>query len=67
MKKIDVMYKCPVCGNEVNGEYDICDKCGWENDPIQTENPDMRGGANVMSLNQAIEAYNNSGMTFFNG
>ena len=28
-----------------------------KNDPIQEEHPDMRGGANVMSLYEAKQAY----------
>jgi hypothetical protein len=36
--------------------YEICD-CGWQNDPIQTKDPDFKGGANRMSLNEAKVAY----------
>lgn len=52
--------KCPVCGKyefEREGDYDICPVCGWENDGIQNSSPDMSGGANHMSLNEAREAY----------
>ncbi len=49
--------KCPCCGETVVGEYDICEVCFWENDPIQLSKPDMRGGANRMSLNEARIAY----------
>ena len=38
-------------------EYDICDICLWENDPIQLDEPDLEGGANQMSLNEARQAY----------
>lgn len=51
---------CPVCGKykfEEVGDYDICEVCGWENDPLQMERPDYRGGANHMSLSEAREAY----------
>lgn len=34
-------------------EYDICDACGWENDPIQLLHPNFEGGANKDSLEQA--------------
>lgn len=48
--------KCPVCGNntfcETNYEYDICKECFWEYDPVQVEDPDFPGGANVHSLNE---------------
>ena len=48
---------CPCCGKTLVGEYDICDVCSWENDPIQLNNPDFQGGANQMSLNEAKRAY----------
>lgn len=51
---------CPVCGKyefEEKGDYDICEVCNWENDPLQTAEPDYKGGANHMSLNEAREAY----------
>ena len=48
---------CPCCGKEKVGEYDICSICSLENDPIQEEHPDMKGGANAMNLNEARKAY----------
>ena len=51
---------CPVCGEyifEEFGDYDICDVCYWENDPVQHRAPDYRGGANKMSLNEARAAW----------
>ena len=53
-------YRCPVCGKhyfEEIGAYEICPVCGWEDDPVQRREPDLRGGANEMSLYEAIEAY----------
>ncbi|SFT05174.1 CPCC family cysteine-rich protein [Marininema halotolerans] len=49
---------CPCCGyltfdEDSLGEYEICDVCFWEDDPIQRENPTVAGGANVESLEQA--------------
>ncbi len=45
---------CPCCGQfefeEVNG-YEVCEVCGWEDDPYQFENPD-KTGANHISLNE---------------
>ncbi len=38
-------------------EYDICEVCDWENDPVQLWKPDREGSANKMSLNDAREAY----------
>lgn len=40
-------------------EYEICDECLWENDPVQLDDPDFAGGANEMSLNEAREVYRN--------
>ena len=51
--------KCPCCGKAYVDEYEICDECSWENDPIQLDDPDFDGGANDMSLNEAREAYRN--------
>nr|WP_315086140.1 CPCC family cysteine-rich protein [uncultured Lachnoanaerobaculum sp.] len=53
-------HKCPVCGKfefEYEGSFDICEICGWHDDPIQGENPDEKACANKMSLNEAREAY----------
>jgi len=51
-------FACPCCGYKTytempNGDYDICDVCFWEDDPIQFANPDYEGGANKPSLRQA--------------
>lgn len=48
---------CPCCGKTRVDEFDICDECFWENDPVQFDDPDFAGGANEMSLNEAREAY----------
>lgn len=48
--------KCPVCNQhefDHDDDYDICPICGWENDGIQNANPNFKGGANPMSLNEA--------------
>ena len=59
MKNLSEINKilCPVCGKFHVEEYDICEICNWENDPIQLRKPDFEGGANKMSLNQAKKAY----------
>lgn len=52
-------YPCPCCGEmafDSLGEHDICPHCNWEDDPFQSGNPDRKGGANKMSLNEAKDA-----------
>ncbi|AKN31284.1 hydrolase [Clostridium carboxidivorans P7] len=51
-------YKCPCCGyytfaEKPNGNYDICEVCFWEDDPIQLKDSTYEGGANHVSLIQA--------------
>lgn len=51
-------YACPCCGyktfsEELNGTYEICEICFWEDDLIQLKNPDYKGGANRVSLREA--------------
>jgi len=51
---------CPCCGGETlaeSGAWEICPVCHWEDDPLQAENPDLAGGANAQSLNDAKKAY----------
>lgn len=38
-------------------QNDVCEVCDWEDDPVQFYDPDYRGGANAMSLNEAREAW----------
>lgn len=53
--------KCPVCDNDTlnnkDFEYDICEECFWEYDPLQVEEPDYAGGANVHCLNDYKKIY----------
>ncbi|MDR5760871.1 CPCC family cysteine-rich protein [Caballeronia sp. LZ035] len=56
----DDLKPCPCCQSlEIgeSGDYEICDICGWEDDPVQSADPDYKGGANEMSLNQARTAW----------
>lgn len=55
-------FACPCCGyltlNErPPGTFDICKVCFWEDDNVQYEDPDFRGGANDVSLNEARAAF----------
>ncbi|MGN6317218.1 CPCC family cysteine-rich protein [Trinickia sp.] len=50
------LHPCPCCGQSTlcdRGSYEICRVCGWEDDPIQSADPDYAGGANSTSLNEA--------------
>jgi len=51
-----VSHLCAVCCQEEfseGGSYEICETCGWEDDPVQLNDPSFSGGANQMSLQQA--------------
>lgn len=59
-------YKCPCCGfytmpQSIGDTYDICPVCYWEDDGLQLQNPDIAGGANKVSLNEARENYKKFG------
>lgn len=59
-EKIEYKYICPCCnqkGIEERGISDVCCFCGWEEDFLQENNPDYKGGANRMSLNEVRAAY----------
>lgn len=50
------LFACPCCGSKTLSEldvYEICDVCGWEDDPAQRNDPALEGGANDESLSQA--------------
>lgn len=50
------LYPCPCCTNLTLSElgvYEICEVCGWEDDPVQSADPTFEGGANEESLTQA--------------
>jgi hypothetical protein len=47
---------CPCCNGLTlsgRGDYEICDVCEWEDDPVQSDDPMFAGGANRSSLNEA--------------
>ena len=55
-------YKCPCCGyytfdKKVEGNYEICPVCFWEDDPTQMADPLCEGGANKNNLMQARRNY----------
>jgi predicted RNA-binding Zn-ribbon protein involved in translation (DUF1610 family) len=58
--KKDISLPCPCCGKDTiveKGSYEICQFCGWEDDPVQSGDPDYAGGANKLSLNQYRKNY----------
>ena len=60
MEESRKLVPCPCYGKGMvtaGHEFDICAICSWEDDDLQFENPDYRGGANSMSLNEARKAY----------
>ncbi len=55
-----IPHMCPICGKyefEGDGSFDICIYCGWEDDNVQTANPNYSGGANELSLNKYKKQY----------
>lgn len=51
-------YTCPCCGYKTleekpPGTHDICPICNWEDDWVQFDEPDYKGGANEVSLREA--------------
>ena len=54
-------FKCPACGKYTfqsgPGSYEICPVCGWEDDKAQYKDPNLKGGANKLSLKEYKERY----------
>lgn len=52
---------CPCCGAPVLGEppgsYELCARCGWEDDPVQERDPALAGGSNRLCLRDARRAW----------
>jgi len=65
MNPTKIKYRCPCCGyrtlDDAPGCFDICPVCYWEDDNIQRDDPDYKGGANDISLNEARENYKKIG------
>jgi uncharacterized Zn finger protein (UPF0148 family) len=52
----ETLLPCDCCASPVireRGTFEICPVCGWEDDPAQARDPELAGGANRMSLNEA--------------
>lgn len=66
MTKNEKGYPCPCCGfltlsEDTHETFEICPVCNWEDDDVQFNNPDFRGGANQESLNEARENFKKFG------
>lgn len=48
---------CACCGAPIAEKYEICDLCGWEDDPVQNNDPEFAGGANQDCLNDYRRKY----------
>ena len=51
----NINFNCPCCRQKTlptEHMFDICPVCGWEDDNVQFDDPDFRGGANFFSLNE---------------
>src|ERR1051326_4566586 len=61
MKRNRAKFTCPCCGyrtlRQSPGNWDICDICFWEDDPVQLLDPWYPGGANKVSLQEAQTNY----------
>lgn len=63
---VEFGFSCSCCGYLTIGEpdhasYEICPVCGWEDDPVQHDDPNFSGGANKESLREAQTNYKNYG------
>jgi hypothetical protein len=61
-------YACLCCGFKTldepsPGTFDICPVCFWEDDYVQSENPNCTGGANRVSLTQARKNFAKFGVS----
>ncbi|MDK8641279.1 CPCC family cysteine-rich protein [Niallia taxi] len=59
------LFTCPCCGYKTLSElnsWEICVVCRWEDDPLQSDEPDFAGGANVESLREAQKNWKEIGV-----
>ncbi len=61
-----VRYPCPCCDHLTQprpppGTNTTCEVCVWEDDRVQSRDPDHRPGANRVSLREARESYRHHG------
>jgi hypothetical protein len=50
-------YRCPCCGYKTLDPpprgFEMCEVCFWVDNAMQFDDPDYKGGANPVSLNEA--------------
>lgn len=52
-------HQCPVCKKyNFTAPFEECQVCNWMFDIVQEEEPNLRKCANIMSCNEAKQAYN---------
>lgn len=56
-------HNCVVCGNPVE-PFDVCERCGWEDDNGEDNHADAPWGPNDMSLKAAREKYRKFGFVY---
>ncbi|MCP5504359.1 MAG: hydrolase [Chlamydiales bacterium] len=66
MKNDDKGYPCPCCGcltrsEPSYGTFEICPVCNWEDDYVQFNDPNFKGGANEESLSEARKNFKKIG------
>lgn len=59
-------FPCPCCGfrtlnQRPPGTHEICPVCWWEDDDVQSRDPDFAGGANNVSLRTAMKNFREFG------
>lgn len=55
---------CPCCGYKtIDEEFEICDVCLWEHEPVQERRLDDDGGPNRVSLRQAQQNFARFGLS----
>jgi len=53
---LDIEFPCPCCGFitlSSTGDFEICEICGWEDDPVHQKYPCYQGGKDRKSLKEA--------------
>jgi Zn finger protein HypA/HybF involved in hydrogenase expression len=59
------MVKCACCGKRTVTKYIVngaCPECGWLDDEGQNQNPELKEGANAVSLNEAKAFWETNGV-----